>query len=135
MLARLAIAMAAAWPVVGNAMNDQAREAAECVAQMAAFLPESAEYPPANISELDAETLAFRTAAIRLAGGNTAEVDARIRERALSLSALRMNLASRDTEKEVRKEMERARLGSLCNDLGERLPETRPFFFADGADR
>lgn len=128
MVARLALAVAAAWPVIASAMNYEAREAAECVAQMATFLPENPEEPPADISVLDAETLAFRAAAIRLAGGNIAEVDARIRERALSLSALRMNLASHDTETEMAKEMERARLGSLCNDLGERLPETRPFY-------
>ncbi|GAB4390068.1 hypothetical protein [Albidovulum sp.] len=135
MSARLALAVAVAWPVPASAMSYEAREAIECVAQVAAFSPESAEYPPANMSELDAETLAYRAAAIRLAGGNASEVDTRIRERARSLSSLRMNLDSPEAEEEDRKETERARLGSLCNDLGERLPETRPFFLHDEADQ
>lgn len=135
MSARLALAVAVAWPVPASAMSYEAREAIECVAQMAAFFPASPELPPVDIPALDPEALAFRAAAIRLAGGNVAEVDARIHDRAHSLSSLRMNLDSPDTDEEERKEMERARLGSLCNDLGERLPETRPFFLHDEADQ
>ncbi|MCB2111344.1 MAG: hypothetical protein H6895_12475 [Defluviimonas sp.] len=136
MAVRLAcVGVAAILPQAVSALPFESREAADCVALHAALGPERPDAPPTEIAALDAEALAYRAAAIRLAGGNAAEVDARVRERARSLSSLRMSLNAPDATEEEGKEMERARLGSLCNDLGERLPETRPFFLRDEADR
>jgi len=129
------VGVAALLPQAVSALPSASREAAECAALYAALGPERIDAPPTEIAALDAEALAYRAAAIRLAVGDAAEVDALIGERARSLSSLRMNLKSHNSETEEWKEVERARLGSLCNDLGERLPETRPFFFPDGTDQ
>lgn len=101
-----------------------------CVAFWHALLADEATLAaPFDPAALDPETFAFRAAAVRLNGGNAAEVDARVAGLLLESAKLRMDLQNLDSVEEDLKERARAWHGSFCNDLGERLPETRPFFF------